>query len=194
MAENFYEGIESLWKRISSSKSGSVKLNDADRKTILEAFKKAWYHEELLNTSHELNELQGRWDEANKLFHNKDKDGFDYDKALRKAVEILGIDEQATTKGKRKRLHPSKDRELMRDYQALVIFDDIPEDGEDPADLEDPADNKKVSAIKRLYEKYGFSSDERLSRYLREELGLPKVPSMKSHSKKIKKTTPKKHK
>jgi hypothetical protein len=187
MVDNFYDRMTALWKRIKSSKSGTVKLKDLDKETIKEAFNKAWYHEDLLNTSHELKELQDRWDKANKLFHDKDKDGFDYDNALRKAVKILGIDEQATKKGKRKRLHPSKDRELMRDYQGNVVFGNIRK----PAD---PAENRKELAIKRLYKKYGFSSDERLSRYLREDLGLKKVPSMKSHSKKIKKTTPKKRK
>jgi hypothetical protein len=208
MTDNFYERITTLWKRIKSSKSGTVKLKDLDKETVKEAFNKAWYHEDLLNTSHELKELQDRWDRANKLFHDKDKDGFDYGNALRKAVEILGIDERATKKGKRNRLHPSKDRALMRDYQAHLVFDYIPVDNPadlvDPAYLKDPisskdlaklldsADSKKEKAIKRLYKKYGFSTAERMSRYLREDLGFTKVPSMRSHSKKVKKTSPKK--
>ena len=192
MADNFYDRMTVLWKRIRSSKSGTVKLKDVDRETIIEAFNKAWYHEELIETSEELREFQNRWEQANKLFHEKNKDKFDYDTALREAVMILGIDEQATKRGKRKRLHPSKNEELRKRYQIKVMFDILDEDGNLIDNFK--GDNtqkikqkhKKEDAINALYKEFGFSTPKRLSRYLREDLGFKNVPSMTVHSKKTK--------
>jgi hypothetical protein len=170
------EKMRSTWKILVSSKSNKAKLDESDLQTIKEAFIAAKHYED----------LNDQWHRAYKLFVNKDEQNFNNDKALREAVEIMGIVPNATQKGKKPRFHPRKRREIYEYYTWFEFFLFENEDGcyydEEGNNYGNKNDYKKNRIIE-MVKKYDFASPRVVEEYLRDNLGLKNIPSFKNHNK-----------
>jgi hypothetical protein len=173
------ERLKPIWEKINSNKSGTVTLDKSERHAIKESFMSAVNFENFYE----------RWDKAHELFYNKDETGFNYDKALREAVEIMGLVENATKPGKKRRLHPNKDEQIREYYTRFDAFYFKGEDGlyyDDEGNAGEIEENYRKKSIISLANKFGFASPRAAEEYLRDTLHFKNVPSFKDHSKKQK--------
>ena len=170
------ERLKPIWEKINSNKSGTVTLDKSERQAIKESFMSAVNFENFYE----------RWDKAHQLFYNKDETGFNYDKALREAVEIMGLVDNATKPGKKPRFHPNKDRQISEYYTWFNAFHTKGENGryyDDEGNSFEEGDYRKKT-ITNLAKKFGFASPRAAEEYLRDTLHFKNVPSFKNHSKK----------
>jgi len=171
------ERMKATWKKINSSESKIAKLDKSDLKMIREAFIIAARYEN----------LNDRWDRACQLFYNKDDEKkFNRDKALREAVGIMGIVENAMKKGKKTRFHPVKQREI---YEYYTWPDWFLHEDENGCYYDENGNNfgekraYKIQRIQKMVNKFGFASSRAVEEYLRNTLGLKNIPSFKDHRK-----------
>ena len=169
------ERLKPIWGKINSNKSGTVTLDKLDRQAIKESFMSAVNFEKFYE----------RWDKAHQLFYNKDETGFNYDKALREAVEIMGLVENATKPGKKRRLHPNKDEQIREYYTRFDAFYFKGEDGlfyDDEGNAGEIEGDYRKKIIKKLANKFGFASPRAATEYLRKTFGFKNLPEFRDNT------------
>ena len=99
----------------------------------------------------------------------------------------MGLVENATKPGKKRRLHPNKDEQIREYYTRFDAFYFKGEDGlfyDDEGNAGEIEGDYRKKIIKKLANKFGFASPRAATEYLRKTFGFKNLPEFRDNTKK----------
>jgi len=136
----FNKKVRSFSKRILSLKTSSIKLTKSDKKILLYSFYFALRYED---KSKLIEQVMNKIRDAEKCFMRKGEQGYDHEKALRKAAIKMGWSKGKG--GKQPRFHQEKEWAIISSFRAIRDFS--------------PEVSKK-EAIKQVFKNFGSENIE----------------------------------
>ncbi len=167
------EEIKTVWEKINSIKSKSVKFNKSDLRVIKNAFVAAANYEA----------MSERWQRAYEACDGGNSVAHD---DLKKAVEIMGLVTDATKNTKRKQRNARVDHEIYEYYTRFDAFYFKGEDGlyyDDEGNAGEMIEDYRKKIIVRLAKKFYFASPRAATEYLRKTFGFKNLPEFRDNTK-----------
>ena len=140
----FNRKVKSFNKRILSLKTSSIKLTKSDKEILLYSLYFALRYED---KSKFIERVMNNIRDAEKCFSRKGEQGYDHEKALRKAAKKMGWSKGKV--GRQPRFHQEKDWAIISNFRAIRDFS--------------PEVSRK-EVINQVFKKFGLENIEYASR------------------------------